>query len=193
MDIDQTLTAEKPSTSKGDKRFGKRQPWEQPCAECGKTILSASYSRALCPECHERCKKAAAKKYRSSEAGKQVHRATMKRWRLAHPDKEKEKRDKYKATHREELKAKGRARYQANIEIEREKSKLRQRIYKGNVAAKLEYAKLIGKAQTCPRLHLTAIDLPCGQRPECWWGKPCEKCADMKRPIHKGFDDWRYF
>jgi hypothetical protein len=97
---------------------------------------------------------------------------------------------KYRAKNAEALNAKSREKYHANIEECREKAKLRQRMYRGIPGAKLEYAKIMGKAQTCPRMHVTALSLPCGKRPECWWGKPCEGCAGKVKPRFENPNTW---
>lgn len=185
MDTDQTLTAEKPLTSR-------RAPRERTCYECGATVIAGGYGRVLCPECRAKSREASKQKYDKSEKGVARSRKSAKKWRKTHPEYHTEYCRRYREKHKDEINAKNRELYRKNAEFYREASKLRQRIYRGNVAAKMEYAKLLGRTKTCPRLHVTAVELPCGKRPECWWGKPCEGCADMKRPIRKGFDDWRY-
>lgn len=186
MDTDQTLTAEKPTTSR---TFPKR---ERTCSECGAIVMAGGYTRVLCPECRKKCREASKLKYDKSEKGVVRSRKSAKKWRESHPEYHAEICQRYRARRRDEINAKTRERYREEIELNREKSKLRQRIYRGNDAAKLEYAKIMGRAKTCPRLHVTAVELPCGKRPECWWGKPCEMCASMKRPTNKGFNDLRY-
>lgn len=37
------------------------------------------------------------------------------------------------------------------------------------------------RIQECKRLRVKGLHLPCGQRPECWNGKPCEKTAGMDK------------
>ena len=32
-----------------------------------------------------------------------------------------------------------------------------------------------GEMEYCPRMHVRMVDLPCGQRPECWGGNNCER------------------
>jgi hypothetical protein len=88
----------------------------------------------------------------------------------------------YRAKNAEELNAKRREKYRAELEESREKSKLRQRMRRGKPGAKLEYDKIMGRTQTCPRMKVTMLQLPCGTRMECWNGKPCEKCAGMTKP-----------
>ena len=53
--------------------------------------------------------------------------------------------------------------------------RLRYRIQQGNVLAKMEHAKALGKLLRCDRLHLSAITLPCGQYPSC------HKCPQDQR------------
>ena len=187
MDTDQILTDEKPSTCKP-----KREPKERPCSECGQPVLTRCYGRVLCPECRARCRAETVFKYEKSEKGAARSRKSGKKWRDSHRESYLESLRKYRAKNAKELNAKSREKYHANLEESREKAKLRQRMYRGIPGAKLEYAKIMGKAQTCPRMHVTALSLPCGKRPECWWGKPCEGCAEMKKPVNAGFNDWRF-
>lgn len=46
----------------------------------------------------------------------------------------------------------------------------------------------------CDRLNLDAMRLPCGRRPECWNGKPCEKTGGMIKPVDfnppRDNEDW---
>ena len=186
MDTDQTLTAEKPLTSR-------RAPRERTCYECGATVIAGGYTRVLCPECRAKSRAVSKQKYDKSEKGMARTRRSAKKWRETHPEYHAEICRRYRERHKDELNAKTRARYRENIEQSREMSKLRQRMYRNTPGAKLEYDKIMGRVQTCPRLHVTSSSLPCGQRPECWWGKPCEKCEGVKRAVNKGFDDWRYF
>lgn len=184
MDTDQILTDEKPSTCKA---------FQRKCSECGADMVAGRKSgRVLCPECRVKNKKASHKKYRSSEKGRENAKEACKRWRQKHPEKVLPYGAAYREAHREELRAARRAKYAENVVFEREAGKLRQRMLRGVPGAKLDYYKHIGRAQTCPRMHVTALSLPCGKRPECWWGKPCEGCAEMKKPVNVGFNDWRF-
>lgn len=36
--------------------------------------------------------------------------------------------------------------------------------------------------QTCERLKLSAMKLPCGKKPQCWDNPQCDKCKGMKKP-----------
>ncbi len=186
MDTDQILTAEKPSTSS---KFPKR---ERACYECGATVIAGGYTRVLCPECRKKSREASKLKYDKSEKGVIRSRKSAKKWRESHPEYHAEICQRYRARKRDEINAKTRARYRENLEENREKAKLRQRMYRNTPGAKLEYDKIMDRVKTCPRLHVTSSSLPCGKRPECWWGKPCEKCADMKKPVNMGFNDWRF-
>ena len=53
--------------------------------------------------------------------------------------------------------------------------RLRHRIRKGDMLAKLEHAKILGRIKRCDRLHLSALKLPCGQYPSC------HKCPQDQR------------
>jgi hypothetical protein len=65
-------------------------------------------------------------------------------------------------------------------------------MYKGDKKSEFELGRLTGKLQECPRLRVTAVNLPCGKRPECWWGKPCERCAGMTKAREMGIGLWDF-
>jgi len=51
--------------------------------------------------------------------------------------------------------------------------------------AKAEKAKLAASAillHSCPRMNVRAVSLPCGDRPECWAGSPCDRIPEGKEP-----------
>lgn len=45
-----------------------------------------------------------------------------------------------------------------------------------------------GEMEYCPRMHVRMVNLPCGQRPECWGGNNCEraKSKGVKRFFNNG-------
>lgn len=190
MDTDQILTAGNGSTCKGKR--AKREPWPHECPECGKEFMAACYSRVLCPECKKKARAAASAKYEASEKGKEKKRANARRYRQRHLERAKEAVRKYREANREEICRKQREKYWADPEPHRLKSKLRQRRMKGDGKAAFELRRLSGKVQTCPRLHVSMVQLPCGQRPECWTGKPCEKVAGMSKPKIPDYLMWGF-
>lgn len=184
MDTDQILTDEKTSTSKS---------FPRKCSQCGADMVAGRKSgRVLCPECRVKNKKASHKKYRTSERGRENSKAACKRWREKHPDKVLPYGAAYREAHREELRAARRAKYRENIVFEREAGKLRNRMLRGKPGAKLDYYKHIGKAQTCPRMRVTMLQLPCGKRQECWGGKPCERTLGKTKPRFDDPSSWMY-
>lgn len=191
MDTDLTLTAAKPSTCKVDRRLGKRELWVHVCPDCGSEFMSAGQgSRVYCPACRKARDVESRRKYRVSEAGKKSHNDHAKRWREANPEKARERNRKRFYKNREAHNARRKEYYYAHLEQERERGRLRMRARKGDISAKIEYARLIGRMETCPRMRVTMMHLPCGKRRECWGGKPCERCADMKRPRFEDPSTW---
>lgn len=168
-----------------------RAPKERPCSDCGRTILSAQTGRALCPECKAKARRAAYWRYNHSEKGRANSRRSSKAWRERYPERAKESRRKNYWSHVEERRAASRAYYAAHIEFERLRGRLGSRARRGDRKAAFELGRLTGRMKTCPRLHVTASSLPCGQRMECWGGKPCEHCAGMKRPKIE-INDWGF-
>ena len=53
--------------------------------------------------------------------------------------------------------------------------RLRYKIGKGDMLARLERDKILGRIKRCDRLHLSALKLPCGQYPSC------HKCPQDQR------------
>ena len=192
MDTAPISTVPSPTTS--DRRFGKREPWPHTCIECGREFLSACRnSRLRCHECQKEARRRQHAVYDRTEKGKEAKRRSSKTYRERHKEQCSARTAQYHKERREELAEKQRARYWQNAEMERLKSKLRWRIRHWNdKKAEFEYGRLLGRLQTCPRLHVTAASLPCGKRPECWGGKPCEKCEGMKRPRDYGFGQWEF-
>lgn len=185
MDTDQTLTAANVSTCKK-----KREPWPHECPDCGKEIMSACYGRVFCPECKAKARKATIRKYEATEKAKANHCKSSRRWREKYPERSREAIRKYREEHRDEICQKMREKYWADPEPQRLKSKLRQRRLRGDGKADFELRRLTGKVQTCPRMHVTMVQLPCGKRPECWNGKPCEKTEGKSKPRALGPQMW---
>lgn len=188
MDTDQILTAENGSTCKGRKR----EPWPHECPDCGTMFMAACYSRVLCPECRKKAREATRIKYYRSDKGKALRCENSRRWREKYPERAREAMRKYRDANREELCRKQREKHWADPESHRRKSKLRQRRLKGDGKAAFELRRLSGKMQTCPRMHVSMTQLPCGKRPECWTGKPCDKAAGLRRPKMPDYLMWAF-
>ena len=164
------------------KKGSKREPWEQICDVCGKPYMTACYSSHSCPECTAEKRRAADRAWSKTPEGKACNRKRRLKYKRAHPDRVKAQRKKHYAENREKERAVCREWQKAN----RERSTKMQRMYRrkkaGDFKAFFELAKELGKLKTCPRLHMTSFDLPCGQREECWGGKPCEKTFGLVKP-----------
>lgn len=44
-----------------------------------------------------------------------------------------------------------------------------------------------GEMEYCPRMHVRMVNLPCGQRPECWGGNNCERAKS--KGVKRFFDN----
>lgn len=163
----------------------KREPWEHTC-QCGKTFLSAGYNAQYCPECRAEANKQKHKRYRQTEKGKEKNKGYTKAWRSRNGEYCKEYRKKYHAEHREENIARSKQYRENHLERSRLVAKLKSRIRRGDKRAELEHAKLVGKVKTCERMRITALELPCGKRPECWTGKACPRTVELGLTRPKG-------
>lgn len=178
----------KGKTAKGRKR----EPWPHICPDCGTEFLCAAYSLARCPACAKKARRRSQRDWDKTPRGKAVKCAATRKYRAAHKEEAQASCRAYREAHRDELNAKQRDRYWADPEKQRLKSRLRQRMYKGDKKSEFELGRLTGKLQECPRLRVTAVNLPCGKRPECWWGKPCERCAGMTKARETSFGQWDF-
>lgn len=156
----------------------KREPWEVVCP-CGNTFMTACYTAKLCPDCQKERDKERKRKYRQTEKGKAVDRKASRKRHAKLREQELERFKKYHEEHREKRLIQKKAWYRKNAEKCKRYDKLRRLIDKGDGRAKLELAKLTGKALYCQRMCITAITLPCGKRDECWRGKPCPRTVEL--------------
>lgn len=171
------------------------EPWEHVCVTCGKTFLSAGYTAKYCPECKLENKRERNRVYSRTEKGKAAEARKHKTYRENHPDRVKEAKKKWDAANVEYRREYDRKKYEENREHICERQRLYRRKRKGDTRAAHEHAKLIGKLKHCPRMHVHALSLPCGERNECWMGKPCELLPkDAKKPVKRGFgvDHWSF-
>ena len=141
-----------------------------------------------CPECAVIARKATRRKYDSSPKRREKSKVHCKLWRAKNPEKVKERRAKYYAEHGERERAMHLEYMVANRERELERNRLYYHAKKGDAKAKLELAKFTGRAKTCERMHLTALELPCGKRPECWTGKACPRTVELGLTRPRGRD-----
>lgn len=179
MDIDQTLTAGNGSTCK---------QYPRKCSDCGADIMAGRKSgRVLCRACYAANRKEAHKRYRATEKGREVSKKACKTWREKYPEKTREYGKAYREEHREEIRVNRRESYWANVEEERRKARIRAQAIANKPGARLEMAKVRGEAEFCQRMRVSMLKLPCGQRPECWAGKPCEQCRGMAKPRDTSF------
>lgn len=156
----------------------KREPWEHVC-ECGKTFLSAAHNALYCPECRKVRSKEQHHRYRQSDKGRESNIKRCKRWRERKPGYSAEYSRKWRAEHPEERLAYQREYRKDHAEHINLTQRLRHNAKRGNITAKLELAKLTGKALYCERMRVTAMSLPCGKRDECWNGKPCPRTIEL--------------
>lgn len=179
---------EKPEGSIEGKK--KMMTYTRICKLCGIEFESHANNALYCTECRivrnkelraERAKRYKESghrakddaKYRASAKGKATNKRNSKAYRERHRDEIRERRKEY---------------YARTIERSREVSRLYQARLRNVPGAKLAYAKITGKIQTCPRMRLTAVELPCGKREEC---RGCERCpadatygADLSKRLH---------
>lgn len=146
---------------------GKREPWPHICQDCGAEYMSAGYNAEACPECKKRRHKEACRRYRLTDHGRETLKASLAAWRASHREQYLETQRRWRENHRERV---------------RLLDRLGRHARNGDRQALFERGRLTGKLKSCARLSLQAFDLPCGQRPECWWGRPCEKTEGMKKP-----------
>lgn len=159
------------------------EPWEHVCVTCGKTFLSGAYNAKYCPECKLENKRERNRAYSKTEKGKACGARKRKTYREKHPDRVKECKRRWDAANIEHRREYDRKKYEENREYILERHRLYLHARKGDKRAAYEHAKLIGKLKHCPRMHVDAVSLPCGERYECWTGKPCELLPkDAKKP-----------
>lgn len=94
-------------------------------------------------------------------------------YRSASPEKYMQTAKRYRERHRELLRIRAHDRYWGNPERSRELMRLRRKAANGDMTSKIKLAKLTGKMKHCTRLHLSAMNLPCGQYPSCF---KCHSC-----------------
>lgn len=156
------------------------EPWEHVCVTCGKTFLSGAYNAKYCPECKLENKRERNRAYSKTEKGKASEARKHKTYREKHPERVKERKKRWDTANVEHRREYDRKKYKIN--------KLYVRAMEGDKRAAHEYAKMTGKLKHCPRMHVEAVSLPCGERNECWMGKPCELLPkDAKKPTKRGF------
>lgn len=187
-----------------------RKPWPHICEDCGTEFLSAG-NAVRCPECRKKHKAEYDKARRQQPGQKEKEREAARAYYQRNREKCNERGRTYKREHKVRLNANQRAYYRQNIEKERarkreyssryykthkesfiKKTTLRQKAKRGNQQAQLELAKLTGKALFCERMRVTALNLPCGKREECWCGKPCPRTVELGLTPPRGHEKFDF-
>lgn len=175
-----------------------RKPWPHICEDCRTEFLSASNRAQRCPECRKRHIIEYNKARMQSPEVKAKNLESVKAYQARNREKISAQRKEYRRTHKAEIKAQEKAYYQEHAEDIRakkredsrryyaehkeeliKKNSLRQKAKRGDFGAKLELARITGKALFCERMRVTALSLPCGKREECWNGKPCPRTVEL--------------
>lgn len=124
------------------------------CVDCGVSWGTAKSRSPRCPECR-----------------KSHYNASWKAWKAANPEKARE------IWRNNDAKPSNRARHAAYMRRYHERTRA-SRTAKTDTTA---WGIVNGpKLRTCPRLHVTALHLPCGQREECHLNPVCEHAGGTK-------------
>ena len=122
------------------------------------------------------------------------HRQWGRSYYQRHAEECRERTRRYDRAHREEINARRRAEYWENPEKFREracrsylKASLRKRAGRGDGEAGMRLLALNGELRECPRLHVRARELPCGQRVECFGAVRCVHCPAEAKPPRTDF------
>ena len=128
------------------------------CVDCGVSLSPPTTRAKRCPTCRK-----AHRRERNRETGRAYYHA--------HKESCLEHTRRYREEHREELRAKCRAYYWRNHEAGKKRSLEYQRRKKALKMAQHDPEAWIKTQapglQTCERMALTALELPCGQRSFC--------------------------
>lgn len=107
-------------------------------------------------------------------------RQSAKAWRQAHPEQCREYGRKWRAEHPEECRQANKMQF-----AKRRAARLGREGRDGS--AVMRVLARGGLLQECPRLHVKARELPCGQRAECFGKVRCGKCPDEAMPPRMDF------
>lgn len=108
----------------------------------------------------------------------------VKIYAAVNKDKILERKRAYYAANKERIKARIRAYQQANKDKRQLRTNAREKARRAlknnpeNVSAHI--VMIQPKMQECLRLHVKALNLPCGDRPECFMPR-CDKCPKNKK------------
>ncbi len=170
-------------------RRGPREPWEHRCA-CGAVFLSACYTAKWCPACRRKRREETKAAYLDRVRGTEEYRARSRESSRRQWEKDPEKaRRRCRESHRrrrearpEEVRAYNRACYARNREAVKKRNRLAYHARKGDAGVAMRLLEMLGKMRECPRLHVRAASLPCGQRLECFGKIRCAHCPNEAKP-----------
>ena len=154
------------------------------CVDCGASL--AHHAAKRCAPCNVAHKKAYIAAYRKQWAkdNAETCRAAARAYYHRNAEARRAHSRNYKAAHRDELNAKARAYYWDDPVRHRLRCRDYQRMAKLAIkAASSPDAWAVVNApqlRTCQRLHVTALNLPCGQREECHLNPVCEHAGGFK-------------
>ena len=146
---------------------------------CGAEFFTACYTTFYCPECTKRRKKESQIRCNHTEKGRERNRKAAARKRAKNPELCNERTRRWRRENRDEINAQKRKQYTENREEILFATRLRYHARRGDVKAKFELAKRAGRILYCERMRVSAVTLPCGQRDECWCGKPCQRTIEL--------------
>lgn len=115
-------------------------------------------------------------------AAREQKRKVRRRWAKDNAEKVTEWNRQYYWEHREAILEKRKEKRRRNRALDAARSALRRRRSNDDVvASRWERDMLAGRIHRCDRLHLSAVNLPCGNYPAC------HKCPqDMRPPSERG-------
>lgn len=156
------------------------------CIDCGAPLTHRAAKR--CPACRVVHQKAYIAAYRKKWARENRERCNEVARAYYHRNIEARRAHtrNYRAEHREALNAKAREYYWSNRDAQILRVMDYQRRRKlAQQAATNPAAWVVAnlpQLRTCPRLHVTALHLPCGQREECHLHPVCEQAQGKAAP-----------
>lgn len=195
--------------------MAERIPRDVTCAECGTIFQSTGPTAKYCPDCRKVRIRAAGRAYyhrrmeeepeafkkrikeiaeKYYENNKDAVRERVRAWREKNREFCREYNRQWRENNRERVRETGRASYYRTrpMRAERDNARARlQRKKKKDPGAYMELAAMTNTLKECPRLHIKSLNLPCGERVECFGAQRCQFCpADASPPNEVWNKSW---
>lgn len=191
-----------------------RPAFDRTCERCGAVFRTRCHTAKYCYECRPKLQKEYARRsyLRLVESHGEVRRArdrerarvyreenpekcreAQRRWKQANSDYIREYNRAWRDEHRDHVRALQRESYRRNRAARADIDNARQRLRKGTVQDSdtfLDLAARAGKLMECPRLHIKAMRLPCGDRIECFGNPRCPHCPEDRDPPKMDTSQW---